>query len=191
MQQGNVGTCSSVTWGGNCCPQMCHWPAAWRNTPVPTGCGCPPSTSGSPWGVRNSLLITLARSKSWDKYIITYKLDLPHHCCLAPSFHISQLGHRIAFQHFSWSPGHWRKPAYAVHQLFKSWHRLGQLQYLVDWEGYGPEAWSWVLARDIIDPFLTWDFLLGIAGHRGCQQLAVGVSSLEELIHSFTGRKAI
>lgn len=30
--------------------------------------------------------------------------------------------------------------------------------YLVDWDGYGQEQHSWILAEDILDPLLILDF---------------------------------
>lgn len=93
-------------------------------------------------------------------------LALPAHYRISPTFHVSLLRPVIPGPLAEASPTDAPPPAldvdgtpaYRVHALLNSRRRGGRIQYLVDWEGYGPEERSWVFARDILDPSLVRDF---------------------------------
>lgn len=97
---------------------------------------------------------------------VTYRLKLPSHMHISPSFHVSLLKPVI------WGPLDKGEadpsalvavevegsPAYRVRSLLDSRKRGGKIQYLVDWEGFGPKEQSWVLGSDILNSKLIREF---------------------------------
>uniref|UniRef100_A0A8C6KJR4 Gypsy retrotransposon integrase-like protein 1 n=1 Tax=Nothobranchius furzeri TaxID=105023 RepID=A0A8C6KJR4_NOTFU len=95
---------------------------------------------------------------------VSVRLRLPPGLRVHPTFHVSQIKPVLS------SPlcppaappppallvdGH---PAWLVRRIVDSRRRGRGLQYLVDWEGYGPEARSWVPRSFILHPGLISDF---------------------------------
>ncbi|KAI2644950.1 Transposon Ty3-I Gag-Pol polyprotein [Labeo rohita] len=98
---------------------------------------------------------------------VTYRLQLPPQYRIHPTFHVSlpKPCHKPLLP--STEPGQEEEPRpplleegsiYSVNEILQSRRRGGRLEYLVDWEGYGPEERSWVPRDDILDPTLISEF---------------------------------
>ncbi len=97
---------------------------------------------------------------------VTYKLQLPPQYKIHPTFHVSLL--KPFSPPVSLEPGLTEEPplplileegaVYKVKEILESRRRGGKLEYLVDWEGYGPEEHLWVPREDILDPALLEEF---------------------------------
>ncbi len=104
---------------------------------------------------------------------VTYRLTLPRSLKINPTFHVSLLKPVLCSPFVA--PGKapppprviGGRPAFTVHRILDVRQVRGSRQYLVDWEGYGPEERSWVPARDILDPELIREFRAREGGRTG------------------------
>ncbi|KAL0186168.1 hypothetical protein M9458_017838, partial [Cirrhinus mrigala] len=99
---------------------------------------------------------------------VSFRLDLPAEYRISPTFHVSLFkpaGAPEGVENLDETTPQGPPPiivdgeeVYRVNTILDSRRWRGHLQYLADWEGFGPEERSWVAAGDILDPSLTTEF---------------------------------
>uniref|UniRef100_A0A674NT72 ribonuclease H n=1 Tax=Takifugu rubripes TaxID=31033 RepID=A0A674NT72_TAKRU len=103
------------------------------------------------------------------------RLRLPASLNIHPVFHVSLLKPPPTSCATTAPPhlveGH---PAYTVNKILDVRRRGRGFQYLVDWEGYGPEERSWIGRALILDPQLLRDFYLRFPDKPGRRPLGGG-----------------
>ncbi len=114
---------------------------------------------------------------------------LPAQYRVHSAFHVSLLK---PFSHFAPDPVKSKVPpppeiieeptVYQVREILDSRQRGGHLEYLIDWEGYGPEERSWVTRDGVLDPSLLTDYHHSLSDRpvprgRPCHRVEEGVLS--------------
>ncbi len=99
---------------------------------------------------------------------VTFQLDLPPQYRIHTTFHVSLLKPYHSPVSPPTEPGVIMETPlpliqedgaiYEVRAILDSRRHGGRLEYLVDWEGFGPEERSWLSRDDILDPALTEEF---------------------------------
>ncbi|KAI2648041.1 Retrovirus-related Pol polyprotein from transposon 17.6 [Labeo rohita] len=120
---------------------------------------------------------------------VTFRLQLPASLRVHPIFHQSQLK-PVFFSPLSPqtpAPPPPRivdgGPAYTVRRILDSRPRGRGTQYLVDWEGYGPEERSWIPGRFILDPALIQDYRRRVSSTPGPSGAGPGGGGVTSSLH--------